>query len=129
MASPAIKHRVSVVDDEHVIATTLAMILCSWGFDAKPYTDPQQALQAARSESPDLLLTDVVMPRLTGVDLAIQVKQQCPNCKVLLVSGQPDTIKLNESARAEGHDFELLMKPVHPSDLRAKIQSAFHFVP
>lgn len=127
MPPPAKKHRVSVVDDEYVIATTLAMILTSWGFEARPFTDPAEALQAAKIQSPDLLVTDVVMPRLTGIDLAIQVTRECPDCKVLLFSGQPDTVKLNESARAEGHDFELMMKPVHPTDLRAKIKSSFNF--
>ena len=118
-------HRVFVVDDERVIASTLAMILCHQGFDATPFTAPLEALKAARSNAPDLLISDVVMPELSGVDLAIQVKEQCPDCRVLLFSGQAATANLLKDARAAGHDFELLTKPVHPADLLARIQSTF----
>jgi DNA-binding NtrC family response regulator len=116
--------RVFVVDDEDVIASSLAMILrYNGGFHATSFSDPLEALQATRFEAPDLLITDVVMPQLSGVDLAIQVQERCPNCKVLLFSGQFATAHLLESARARGYDFEVLSKPVHPADLLAGIQS------
>ncbi len=115
--------RVFVVDDEDVIASTLAMILrFQGGFHATSFTDPLKALEAAFSEAPDLLISDVVMPQLSGIDLAIQLSERCPNCKVLLFSGQAATAHLLESARAKGYAFELLLKPVHPGDLLAKIQ-------
>ena len=71
---------------------------------------------------PDLLISDVVMPQLSGIDLAIRVKEQCPACKVLLFSGQAQTADLLEVARIQGHDFELLAKPIHPADLLARIK-------
>jgi len=116
--------RVFVVDDEHVIASSLATILrYNGGFHATSFNDPLDALQAARLEAPDLLITDVVMPQLSGVDLAIQIQKQCPNCKVLLFSGQLATAHLLDSAHAQGFEFEVLSKPVHPADLLAGIQS------
>ena len=118
-------HCVFVVDDEHVIASSLAMILCHEGFDATPYTLPLDALKASCSKAPDLLISDVLMPRLSGVDLAIQVQKKCPGCKVLLFSGQAATAPLLEEARAKGHDFELLSKPIHPKELLKKIESVF----
>jgi DNA-binding NtrC family response regulator len=117
------QHRVFVVDDEHVIASTLAMILRSQGFDAKPFSSPLEALHATLSETPDLLISDVVMPQLSGVELAIQIKHRFPGCKILLVSGQAATADMLVAARAEGHDFEVLSKPVHPTDLLRKIHS------
>jgi DNA-binding response OmpR family regulator len=93
------------------------------GFSARSFTDPLEALEAARLEAPDLLITDVVMPLLSGIDLAIQVREHCPNCKVLLVSGQGATPDLVEVAGANGHDFELLVKPVHPADLLLRIRN------
>jgi CheY-like chemotaxis protein len=66
--------RVFVVDDEHVIASTLAAILTLHGYSATSFTSPQEALAAARSSAPDLLISDVLMPGFSGVDLAIQIK-------------------------------------------------------
>jgi DNA-binding NtrC family response regulator len=57
------------------------------------------------------------MSDLTGIDLAIQITAQHPNCKVLLFSGQAETERLFEAARAQGYDFLLLAKPAHPSEL------------
>src|ERR1035438_2000723 len=65
---------VFVVDDEHMIASSLATILRHLGFDATSFTDPLAALKAAHSQHPDLLITDVVMPQLSGIELALQVE-------------------------------------------------------
>jgi CheY-like chemotaxis protein len=116
--------RVFVVDDEDVIASSLAMILrFQGGFHATSFTDPLKALKAAQAEAPDLLITDVIMPQMSGIDLAIQIRAACPDCKVLLFSGQAATADLLKSARAAGYTFELLLKPIHPADLLAKIRS------
>jgi DNA-binding NtrC family response regulator len=122
MSQERSRPRVLVVDDEAIIATTLAMILRQQGFDAYSFELPLETLQAARDNAPDLLISDVVMPEMSGIELAIKVRESCPNCKVLLFSGQAATAGLLDKARAEGHDFELLAKPVHPTDLLAKIR-------
>jgi DNA-binding NtrC family response regulator len=115
---------VYVVDDEEVIASTLAMILhMQGGFRTRSFSKPLEAFEAARLEAPDLLISDVVMPLLSGIELAIRVREHCPNCKVLLFSGQAATAHLLEAARASGYDFEVLMKPVHPADLLARIRN------
>ncbi len=62
------------------------------------------------------------MPLISGIELASQVQGHCPNCKILLFSGQSSTVNLLEAARANGRDFEVLQKPVHPTDLLKKIQ-------
>ena len=116
---------VFVVDDESIIASTFELILISSGFDARAVVDPLVALQAAESASPDLLLTDVVMPNLTGIQLAIKVQDLRPSCKVLLSSGQTVTAELLDAARLQGHHFEILAKPVHPVDLLEKITEMF----
>jgi DNA-binding NtrC family response regulator len=115
--------RVFVVDDEFIIASTLATILQRNGFDAVSFTDPLEALLAANEQAPELLITDVVMPALSGIDLAIRVRELSPQCKVLLFSGQAATANLLEAARSNGHDFELLSKPIHPTDLLRKIRN------
>lgn len=119
------KRRVFVVDDETTIAGTLAVILNSVGFDATPFTDPLAALYAAEFNCPDVLLTDVMMPQLNGVDLGVQFKAIHPSCKVLLFSGNASTSTMLENARAAGNHFELLSKPLQPKDLIATIESMF----
>ena len=110
-----------VVDDEITISETLALILSRNGFTVSSFTDPLKALDGVPSKSPDVLLTDVVMPRLSGIELAIQIREKCPACKILLFSGQAETLDLLGAARQQGHDFSLLTKPVHPLDLLRRI--------
>lgn len=114
--------QIIVVDDEPVIASTLAAILQMNGFSARFFTNPLEALTAARTKAPDLLISDVTMPVITGFDLAIKMKAQYPKCKVLLFSGHPGSLALLEDARAQGHDFRLLLKPVPPGELLSEIR-------
>lgn len=109
--------RVFVVDDEKVIATTLAIILTQSGFVAESFTEPTQALSSAMGDVPNLLISDVMMPGMNGIDLAIAMREKCPDCKILLFSGQSATADLLKDARTKGHDFQLLQKPIHPTDL------------
>ena len=80
-----------VVDDEEVIATTLALILNRSGFEAVAFSRPIEALRAAEQRCPDFLITDVSMPLMNGIDLGIQFKAIHPRCKELLFSGAHST--------------------------------------
>jgi CheY-like chemotaxis protein len=112
---------VLVVDDERVIADTLSMILSKSGFTTMTAYDGVTALELARSVVPELLISDVMMPGMTGVELAITVTQTIPGCKVLLFSGQAATVDLLEEARHQGHNFITLTKPIHPTDMLRRI--------
>ena len=111
-----------VVDDEKIIAETLAVILRMSGYSVRFFVNPLEALQVALSGPPDLLISDVRMPQLSGIDLAIRIREQGPMCKILLFSGEAETVDLLEMARKQGHDFHLLSKPIHPSDLLLRIR-------
>jgi CheY-like chemotaxis protein len=113
--------RIFVVDDEPVIASTLATILQMNGFSATFFTSPLEALTAARSKAPDLLISDVTMPSISGIELAIKMRAQYPKCRILLFSGHPATLGLVEVARAQGHEFQLLLKPVPPAELLLEV--------
>ena len=110
-----------VVDDEDVIASTLELILLSRGFAVRSFVDPSDAAEAAQLTKPDFLLTDVMMPKLNGIELALKMREINPDCCVLLFSGQAGTSDLLARASAQGHSFEILAKPVHPLDLLSKI--------
>jgi DNA-binding NtrC family response regulator len=117
---------VFVVDDEPTIAQTASMVLCGHGFDARAFTDPIVALKAARIEPPNLLLADVIMPGLNGFELCIGVVEDCPQCKVILFSGNPSARESHATTPTE-KKFDLLIKPIQPVDLlrtiRTKLES------
>lgn len=112
---------VFVVDDEKTIASTLATILQLSGFTARFFVHPREALHAASTDPPDVLISDVMMPELSGIDLAIQVQRICPACRILLLSGQASTADLLQAAREKGHHFALLSKPIHPTELLIRV--------
>lgn len=114
---------VFVVDDETVIADTLAVILSQSGFVAKAFYRPKEVLNAAEVIVPDLLISDVVMPGMSGVELARRLRSKYPECKILLFSGQANTRGLLKHAQ-EKSEFEVLQKPIHPSDLLVKIEQS-----
>ena len=122
MAETSVKPKVLVADDESVIADTLAMILNQSGFVARAVYSGEKALELAATFAPDMLISDVIRADLNGIDSAIQIRAMLPAIKVLLFSGQAATADLLEKARAQGYEFEILAKPVHPQDLLNKLR-------
>lgn len=110
-----------VVDDEAIIATTLAAILAQSGYSTRAFIYPHEALQAAQTNPPQLLLSEM-MPGMSVVDLALGIRGHFPECKVLLFSGAAATADLLQAARDNGDHFDLLTKPIHPSDLLRAIR-------
>lgn len=114
--------RIFVVDDEPIITFTLSAILEAAGYTARSFSDPVEALRAAETNCPDYLISDVMMPALNGVDLAIQFKAIYPSVRVLLFSGVLMSDLLRDDAKAKGHHFDILAKPIHPKSLLAAIE-------
>lgn len=119
MTSPPVSNRprVLIVDDEQLIADTLKLILDRNGFQASAVYDGVSAIEIARDSAPDILLCDVIMPGLDGVEVGIQIRAQYPRCRVFLLSGQAAVEDLLHNARVRGHHFDILIKPVHPTEL------------
>jgi CheY-like chemotaxis protein len=88
--------RIFVIDDEPVIAETVVAILRLNGFSASSFSNTFDVLNSAQSDAPDLLISDVTMPKLFGIELSIRMK---------------------------GYDFNLLQKPVYPKDLLDRIRT------
>jgi CheY-like chemotaxis protein len=116
------QHRpvILVVDDEHVIADTLTAVLRRSGFAAFAAYDGLSALELAAVIPPQLLIADIAMPRMNGVQLAMTLVNTIADCKVLLFSGHASHIDLLEASKA-GFDFPLLTKPVHPALMLAHV--------
>ena len=113
--------RVLVVDDESAIADTIAKILTLSGFPAIATYDGNDALESALMNPPELMITDVALPGMNGIELAVTIKRIYPDCKIVLFSGQASTSDLIAVAGRSGHHFTLLNKPVPPQDLLALV--------
>jgi CheY-like chemotaxis protein len=102
-----------IVDDEELIVETLSAILSRSNFTVLGAYDGASALEIARVIPPDLLISDVAMPCMSGIELAVSLVCMRPDCRVLLFSGHAQPRDL-EDARKAGFNFPLLTKPVHP---------------
>ena len=113
--------RILVVDDDIAIADSLAVILNSGGYHAKAVHSAEEALEESVLLAPDVLITDVIMAGMSGIDLAIHISNTVPTCKIILFSGQAQTPELLRKAEEDGYRFELLHKPVHPQVLLRRL--------
>ncbi len=121
--------RVLLVDDEEPLIAMTAEVLTQLGYRAAPFTDGRTALEAFE-ETPEafqVLVTDEVMPALTGTELARRVRHLRPNLPVVLVSGYSGPI-LKQRALGAGIS-ELLKKPVQSRELAAALARALHRAP
>jgi CheY-like chemotaxis protein len=109
--------RILVVDDEALIADTIVQILNRSGFIAEAAYGGKEAIDAARRITPELVLSDVLMPHIDGVEAAIAIQKFLPETRIVLFSGQAATVEILARARERGYHFELLAKPLHPTQL------------
>lgn len=116
------KLQVLVVDDEKSIADTLALILRAKGYGSVSAYDGASGLEMYRTMVPDLVISDVVMPEMNGIEMAISIRREFLKSRILLFSGQQTLAEeMLEESRSRGYDFELLPKPIHPVELLEKV--------
>ena len=101
-----------VIDDDPAVANTVAMVLKTGGFEATVAYSGETGVELARNREFEFLVTGVVMPRMNGIEAAIEIRKLLPKCKVLLVSGDNDSNALLQDALSRGYKFEILAKPV-----------------
>jgi DNA-binding NtrC family response regulator len=109
--------RVLIVDDQKLIADTLSEILGNAGFEALAAYNGKEALEAMSRFYPHWVISDVVMPLMNGVELAVAIRTHYPAAEILLFSGQAGISEILEDAQRQGYEFELIAKPVHPKKL------------
>jgi CheY-like chemotaxis protein len=121
------QHRpvILVVDDERVIADSLTAVLRRSNFAAMAAYDALSALELAAIIPPQLLITDVSMPGMNGIQLALALVRTIADCKVLLFSGHATHLDLVE-ANAAGFHFPLLRKPIPPNQMLARIAESLN---
>jgi two-component system, cell cycle sensor histidine kinase and response regulator CckA len=106
-----------LAEDDPEIRRMLSDTLTKDGFEVLTAPDGQAALRHARNHEGtiDLLITDVEMPLLDGFDLHERLRQERPDIKLLVISGNLDS-------NIAGADFPLLRKPFLPAELAAKVR-------
>ena len=112
--SHTLRNQVLIADDERIIADTLCVILNGSGYRAQAAYSGEQAIEAARILNPDIVIIDVIMDGISGIEAAIQISARDPSCRVILYSGHIATMDLINDVKAIGRSFEVLAKPIHP---------------
>ena len=112
---------VLVIDDERLIADTLVQILRNAGYSASAEYDGESALESANLVPPEIVIADIRLPGINGIEVGIAIADSVPDATILLFSAQADSVDLSE-ARRLGHDFPLLRKPLDPEDLLDNIR-------
>ena len=115
------RRRVFVVDDEHIIAETLAEILNLNGYHATAFYCAEDALEGLHSGCPEIFITDVMLLGMNGVEAAVQLRRKCPGTRTLLFSGQAEASEVLRKAQESGYNFEILAKPIRPEALLRRL--------
>jgi len=111
-----------LVDDEVEFVTTLAERLQIRGIQAQTATDGQEALSMIDAEKPQVVVLDIMMPGISGLEVLDYIKKNYPNIEVILLTGRGSTKEGIEGMRLGAFDF--LMKPVRIEELIPRMLEA-----
>jgi CheY-like chemotaxis protein len=106
--------RVLVADDEHLIADTLATIFRNNGFDARSVYSGYSAIQTSFAFYPDIVISDIHMSGINGINVALTISRELPKAKFVLITGYPGSEEYLDIARARGLQLLCLQKPISP---------------
>lgn len=115
-------YRVLLIDDEEEYATTLAERLELRGISTRVVLDGQEGLAAVEQERPDIVVLDVKMPGIGGLETLQRLKADYPGLKVILLTGHGSTREGIEGLRLGAFDY--LMKPVRLEELIERFGAA-----
>jgi len=116
------KTKVLIVDDEPAIREVLEMILQEWGYEVRLASDGVEAKDLVESYDPEIVISDVVMPQLSGLDLLRCLKAGNSNRPVILVTAHASIDLAVESMKQGAQDF--ITKPMDYPKLRAILKAA-----
>ncbi len=114
--------RILVVDDEKSIRTTLREFIEEDGHEVLTAEDAEEALSLLGEDSFDIVVTDIILPRVTGVALLDRIRSIGPDVQVVMITGEPNVETAAAAVRAGAFDY--LSKPISQNEIRAVIASA-----
>jgi DNA-binding NtrC family response regulator len=121
--------KILIVDDEVHISETLSLVFLAQGYEVRAANSAEQAVEILAQWEPNVAVLDVMLPQMNGIDLALVIQSNYPACRFLLISGHPETGTLLEEAKAKGHSFDILAKPIHPEYILAAVSDLLYIEP
>jgi len=114
--------KIIVVDDEKIICNTAKKILEIEGYEVDTFTDSVLALEAIRKNQYDLIITDLMMEEVSGMDILREVNRRSPQTKVIMLTAYATLEATIEAIREQIYDF--FPKPVKIEDLKRSVKRA-----
>jgi DNA-binding NtrC family response regulator len=114
--------KIIVVDDEKIICSTTKKILEIEGYEVDTFTDSVLAMDAIRKNQYDLIITDLMMEEVSGMDILREVNQRSPQTKVIMLTAYATLEATIEAIREQIYDF--FPKPVKIEDLKRSVKRA-----
>jgi DNA-binding NtrC family response regulator len=111
-----------VVDDDEIARTGMVELFQTWGFEVEAAADGKEALERAVQRRPDLLIADLVMPGLDGLELLRAVREELPALPVIVLTGHA-TVETAVAAMKEGA-YDYITKPIEARRVRVLIEKA-----
>jgi len=115
--------KILLIDDDLVVRTAMVQFLADLGYQVVVAADGERGLRLFRSEKPDLVITDIIMPEKEGIQTIVEMRREQPSAKIIAVSGggrigNADFLKVARSMGAN----DVIAKPVDPDDFAARIK-------
>jgi len=116
------KHKLLVVDDDNAIVELLVTYLPRFNYDVTGLTDSVEALQRIKTEAYDIVLTDLVMPEVTGMEIVRAVKELGRDTQVIIATGYATTESAIEAVQQGVYDY--IRKPFSPREIQVVLNRA-----
>ncbi len=114
--------KILVVDDEKIVGDMAKVILTKEGYEVETFTDSQLALEALQRTPYDLVVTDLMMEQVSGMDILREVNRLYPNTKVIMLTAYATLDATIEAIRERIFDF--FPKPVKIEELKRSVKKA-----
>ena len=122
MTADPVKRRILVVDDEITVGKSISQALASDDYEVDTALSGAEALQKEGVKKYDVIIADLMMPGLSGLDLLASLRRLGSAARVIVVTGYP-TMKTTVQSMQSGA-FEYLPKPFLPAELRSAVARA-----
>lgn len=114
--------KILIVDDEKEFAAALGERLCLRGYDATAIFSPEDAPALAKEIQPDVILLDLKLPGVSGIEMLMTMREFVPGVEIILLTGHMDLAQRIQGMRLDAFDY--IMKPIQIADLIEKIEKA-----